>query len=152
MMGKGSEGYVIPSASEDVSEPIHISNVQCSGDEVTLMDCAYSHTTQDCTHDEDVSIKCTQLVLAHSASTSPSGAVVISIVIVVVIIVVAVLAIYCGCKKVYGVCQSKQRSNHDAENTDDHDADKNDYDATKKNNYETTYMGVSSVDDVSVKL
>jgi deleted-in-malignant-brain-tumors protein 1 len=41
-----------------VTSPVHLKNVQCSGTEEQLADCTFDHNPFDCSHSEDVGVKC----------------------------------------------------------------------------------------------
>ena len=42
----------------DVSYPIHYSQVQCTGEENSILNCTIESTTTDCTHSSDAAIVC----------------------------------------------------------------------------------------------
>ena len=44
--------------------PIHMSNVMCTGDEVSITDCTFS-TTHSCNHSQDVGIYCQGITTVH---------------------------------------------------------------------------------------
>ena len=39
--------------------PIHLTRVQCDGDEDTVQQCSHSQATEECVHDEDAGVSCT---------------------------------------------------------------------------------------------
>ena len=42
----------------DTNTPIHLSNLQCTGDEGELYHCMGDEQPTGCTHDNDVSVEC----------------------------------------------------------------------------------------------
>ena len=42
----------------NLSTPIHYSQVRCTGEQKSLLDCQISEITTECTHDRDVAIVC----------------------------------------------------------------------------------------------
>ena len=38
--------------------PIHLDNVQCAGNEISILDCPYDEGVDDCTHALDVGVVC----------------------------------------------------------------------------------------------
>ena len=40
------------------SGPIHLTRVQCTGNEPSLANCSFSQNTQECTHGEDAGVSC----------------------------------------------------------------------------------------------
>ena len=41
----------------NLSVPIHYSQVRCSGEQESLMDCSLSEITSECSHDQDAAIE-----------------------------------------------------------------------------------------------
>ena len=45
---------------------IHVTNIHCRGNEVSLLECSYSQNTQSCSHNEDVVIECLPISKYHN--------------------------------------------------------------------------------------
>ena len=44
------------------SGPIHLTNVQCDGNEDTLQQCSHNQDAEECVHDEDAGVSCTGIL------------------------------------------------------------------------------------------
>ena len=52
------------------SGPIYLDDVGCSGSELRLVNCSYSHDTADCTHSEDAGVRCQPMRKRQQCSSS----------------------------------------------------------------------------------